>query len=134
MDNATAEYSFIISFFALEPLTPVEDSERTTWSVALSSDRSVVNDEKSIVGSESLTELANPVTSAGQNGFDQLASIDPATLNELNNLWKKIFDPVLEYTKVPYVTCLDVSNETDMYRIFLHRLSIPRRQQFLFLP
>ncbi|KAI6047442.1 vacuolar sorting protein [Pisolithus marmoratus] len=107
MDNATAEYSFITIFFSFQPLTPVGDQENVSSAPLLSPDRGVVDDRKSIAGSEARTEIAGPSPSAGRNGSGGLTDTDKNTRNELANLWKKVFDPVLQYTKAFLVSIVE---------------------------
>jgi hypothetical protein len=103
MDNATTEYSFVASFFSVEPLEPPtsarEPGSGRISAALLSPDRGVVDDTKSISGSEARTHVPN----LGPTGLARLASMEKAERTELNNIWKKIFDPVFEYTKVSRV-------------------------------
>ncbi|KAF8450537.1 Vps52-domain-containing protein [Boletus edulis BED1] len=83
-DNATAEYSFVASFFFAGPLGPSPFAE-----------------EQEIVTPEP-HDLRTPVPNPGvgePQGLDRLAIMDKAERTELSALWKKIFDPALEYTK-----------------------------------
>ncbi|KIJ70099.1 hypothetical protein HYDPIDRAFT_164254 [Hydnomerulius pinastri MD-312] len=102
MDNATAEYSFVASFFSVEPLAPppsAREPESARFSAALlSPDRGVADDRRSVAGSEARTHIPNPGV-IGPMGLARLNTMDKAERTELNNIWKKIFDPVLDYTK-----------------------------------
>ncbi|KAF9247342.1 vacuolar sorting protein [Melanogaster broomeanus] len=101
MDNATAEYSFIASFFSVEALEPpptARGPESGRISAAfLSADRSF-DDKNSAGGSEARKDVSSPGV-IGPTGLARLATMERAERTELNNIWKKIFDPVLEYTK-----------------------------------
>lgn len=109
MDNATAEYSFITTFFSFQPLAPVDDQENVSSTPLLSPDYGVVDDRKSIADSEARTEVAGPNLSVGKNGHSRLVDMDRSARHELVNLWKKVFDPVLEYTKAFLVTVVEPS-------------------------
>lgn len=109
MDNATAEYSFITTFFSFQPLAPVDDQENVSSTPLLSPDYGVVDDRKSIADSEARTEVAGPNLSVGKNGHGRLVDMDRSARHELVNLWKKVFDPVLEYTKAFLVTVVEPS-------------------------
>ncbi|KAF9226604.1 Vps52-domain-containing protein [Gyrodon lividus] len=102
MDNATAEYSFLASFFSVEPLEPPPSTrglESGRISTALlSPDCSVVDDKKSVAGSEARTYVPN-IGAVGPTRLARLATMEKAERTDLDNIWKKIFDPVLEYTK-----------------------------------
>lgn len=102
MDNATAEYSFVASFFFVEPLGPppsAEELEIGQLSITLEpQDRKEVDDNDSVVDSEARTPVANSGF-VGLQGLDRLATMDKADRTELSTIWKKIFDPALEYTK-----------------------------------
>ncbi|KAL4076112.1 vacuolar sorting protein [Scleroderma citrinum] len=91
MDNTTAEYSFITSFFSFEPLALADGPELSP--ALLSPDHDVFDDKRSISGSEARTEVAR------HNGPGKPANMDKSTRNELGHLWKQVFDPVLEYVK-----------------------------------
>lgn len=104
MDNATAEYPFITSFFSVEPLTLGDGLEFSP--ALLSPDYSAFDDKRSISGSESRTEVASPGVCAGHHDLGRLVNMDKSARNELVHLWKQVFDPVLEYTKVSlYILC-----------------------------
>lgn len=103
MDNATAEYSFVASFFFVEPLEP-PPSARELEIGQLSArpepqDRKEADDSDSVADSEARTPIQNSRFAEAQ-GLGRLATMDKAERTELSTIWKKIFDPVLEYTKV----------------------------------
>lgn len=106
MDNATAEYSFITTFFSSQ-VAPASDQDSVLSASSLPPDCGVVDDRKSIAGSEARTEVASPGPSTGRNGLGRLTDIDKGARNDLGNLWKRVFDPVLEYTKVFLVSVVE---------------------------
>ncbi|KAI9574682.1 vacuolar sorting protein [Boletus coccyginus] len=102
MDNATAEYSFVASFFFVEPFGPLSSAKQleTGQPDATSEphDRKEVDDNDSAADSEARTPVPNPGIVESQK-LARLAAIDKAERTELISIWKKIFDPSLEYTK-----------------------------------
>ncbi|EDR12808.1 vacuolar sorting protein [Laccaria bicolor S238N-H82] len=87
MDNATAEYTFVSTFFAVEPLFPpsphTAELNNSTLTPA-SPDRGTFTDTRSNYGSEygSKRQSLTP----GLGGFADMDAI-----------WKQVVDPVLEY-------------------------------------
>ncbi|KDQ29316.1 hypothetical protein PLEOSDRAFT_1076091 [Pleurotus ostreatus PC15] len=131
MDNATAEYTFITSFFANEPLPTPADSETPLLSptALLSPDGSISFDNRSIAASEHelrRTALAN--SKAEQAGFDAL--------------WKQVFDPVSEYTQAfvrsiiepppPVVPLLVMIRLTEAVLNEIQNRSCPPLESFVF--
>jgi hypothetical protein len=102
LDNATAEYSFIAAFFFVEPLgspPSTEELEIGQHSVTPEPhDRKEVDDSDSAADSEARTPVPSPGIVDPQ-GLGRLATMDKTDRTELGNIWKKIFDPSLEYTK-----------------------------------
>lgn len=104
MDNATAEYTFVTSFFSIEPVAPLPSSKSTSGSLfsptaMLSPTKGVFDDRRSVSGSEIGGQMPRPRA-------DSMASISgtiksPATLKAerapLDTIWKQIIDPILEY-------------------------------------
>lgn len=100
MDNATAEYSFVAAFFFVEPLPSAEELEMGQCSATSEPhDRKEVDNSDSAAGSEARTPIPSPGIVDPQ-GLGRLATMDKAERTELGSIWKKIFDPSLEYTKV----------------------------------
>lgn len=103
MDNATAEYSFVASFFFVEPFGPLSSAKQPETgqpdATSESHDRKEVDENDSVADSEARTPVPNPGIVESQK-LAHLAAIDKAERTELINIWKKIFDPSLEYTKV----------------------------------
>lgn len=105
MDNATAEYVFITSFFANEPRPSPQgrdglDSAATSPPI-LSPTYGEFDDMRSEVGSENVSLRARPVSIHGviqaAANHEQTAKEEQATLNIL---WKQVMDPVLDYCQV----------------------------------
>jgi len=102
MDNATAEYSFVTTFFATESSTVPPSSEES--SNPLSSPTANVKasfDERHVVVRSEIgghaqraraDSIANPIPR--QNTFIKTERIP------LDAIWKQIMDPVLEYCQV----------------------------------
>ncbi|KAH7887619.1 vacuolar sorting protein [Phlebopus sp. FC_14] len=106
MDNATAEYSFVASFFVSESRSAVRESESFTAAL-LSPEHGVTDDKRSIAGSETMTYIRSPAFDASSSGFTRLSTMEKGERTELNNIWKRIFDPVLEYAKTFLVSVIE---------------------------
>ncbi|KAJ8523544.1 hypothetical protein ONZ45_g119 [Pleurotus djamor] len=106
LDNATAEYTFITSFFANEPLPTTPDFEKPLPSPLglLSPNGSISFDNRSVSASEdarrsSTSGLDPSIGAALSNTKAERAGIDA--------LWKQTFDPVMEYTQTFLRSLLD---------------------------
>lgn len=104
MDNATAEYVFITSFFANEsrPLPQGRDGLGSAVSPPILSPTYGEFDElRSEVGSEGVSPRTRPVSIHGviqaAVSHEQSAKEEQAALNAL---WKQVMDPVLDYCQV----------------------------------
>ncbi|KAJ2986509.1 hypothetical protein NUW54_g9742 [Trametes sanguinea] len=110
MDNATAEYSFITTFFANEPRPALhsKDSSGSVMSPTLLSPTQGEFDEirsnpgsdfggESVAPRRRLTSITS-VMSAGAGAPEQPNAKEE--LAALNALWKQVMDPVLEYCQV----------------------------------
>ncbi|KAI0353539.1 Vps52-domain-containing protein [Trametes cingulata] len=104
MDNATAEYSFITTFFANEPrpAMPSKDSSGSVMSPPLlSPTNGEFEDMRSIPGSDYGGESVAPrkrltsITSVMSGGMQEPSAREE--LAALNALWKQVMDPVLDY-------------------------------------
>ncbi|KAI0638062.1 Vps52-domain-containing protein [Trametes polyzona] len=104
MDNATAEYSFITTFFAHEPrpALPTKDSSGSIMSPPLLSPTNGDFEEtRSNPGSDFGGESAAPrrrltsITSVMSSGPQEPSAKEE--LAALNALWKQVMDPVLDY-------------------------------------
>ncbi|KAJ7228512.1 vacuolar sorting protein [Mycena pura] len=113
MDNATAEYSFVTMFFAVEPLTaPYEDDLDNGLQSALLSPNGPGWERRrsSVVGSEhgghGRRNRATSVVSIGASGT-QLTAVIKGEQASADAIWKQIMDPVLEYTQAFFGTVLE---------------------------
>ncbi|EJF61135.1 vacuolar sorting protein [Dichomitus squalens] len=106
MDNATAEYAFITSFFANEPRPPPQSRDQTGSAAMsppiLSPTRGEFDELRSGPGSEIGSDSVSPrmrpvnITSVIQAAAnqEQTAKEEQAALNAL---WKQVIDPILDY-------------------------------------
>ncbi|KAG9219022.1 hypothetical protein CCMSSC00406_0001432 [Pleurotus cornucopiae] len=140
MDNATAEYTFITSFFANEPLPMPADSEAPLLSptALLSPDGSISFDNRSIAASEHelrrSSSTSQGITAALANSKAEQAGFDA--------LWKQVFDPVLEYTQTfvrsiiepppPVVPLLVMIRLTEAILNEIQNRSCPPLESFVF--
>lgn len=108
MDNATAEYTFVTSFFAVEasvPPLPAKDAHKSLFSptVMLTPVKGTFDDGRSAIGSEVGGYMprarAESLVSASNNTPTRNA-IMKAERAPLDAMWKQIMDPVLEYCQV----------------------------------
>ncbi|KAI0650321.1 Vps52-domain-containing protein [Trametes meyenii] len=107
MDNATAEYSFITTFFAQEPRqNPTMHSKELSGSVAmspplLSPTNGEFEETRSNPGSDFGGGSVAPrrrltsITSVMSSGTPELTAKEELTV--LNALWKQVVDPILDY-------------------------------------
>ncbi|KAH7914389.1 vacuolar sorting protein [Hygrophoropsis aurantiaca] len=113
MDNATAEYTFVTTFFPIEPLQPLPAKETFSSmfppSAMLSPDQGGFDERRSNVGSEIGAQTARlfggtagPLSAAiRSNGMEK------SEKTALDAIWKQIMDPVLEYCKTFLGTILE---------------------------
>ncbi|EPT03684.1 hypothetical protein FOMPIDRAFT_1035291 [Fomitopsis schrenkii] len=105
MDNASAEYTFVTSFFCREPHTPIHQRQ-TSGSIRsptslLSPTDGNSEDGHSVVGSDYGSPSRQRINSIGS--IMTLTEINGATKDTkeeqiaLNAVWKQIMDPVLDY-------------------------------------
>lgn len=101
MDNATAEYTFVTSFFAAEASVSPLSAKDTLFSptAMLTPVKGGFDDRRSVAGSEV----------GGQTSRTRADSLAPYTPTRaimkadrvpLDAIWKQIMDPVLEYCQV----------------------------------
>ncbi|KAJ7180258.1 vacuolar sorting protein [Mycena crocata] len=107
MDNATAEYTFVTTFFTVDPLTQEEDNglfSPVTPGMLFPDGR---DRRMSVVGSErgGRRNRASSVVSA--NGMQSLAAAIKEEQASSDAIWKQIMDPVLEYTQTFFGTALE---------------------------
>lgn len=102
MDNATAEYAFVKTFFSVEVALPQSESSNLVLSPSalLSPDRGSFAEQRSNPGSE-YGEQHNAISSIANAPSLLAAAVsikeEQATTDAL---WKQIMDPVLEYCQV----------------------------------
>lgn len=126
MDNASAEYAFVITFFRSEPFAPPVAKEHDSAlfsppATLLSPDRAF-DDRRSNAGSEMGTHLSRPFRSDGQeprNATARPSLMDKVERAPLDAIWKQILDPVLEYCKVRSLFSLCISKKTNSSQTFL---------------
>ncbi|KAG6831404.1 hypothetical protein H0H92_011006 [Tricholoma furcatifolium] len=107
MDNATAEYTFVKTFFHVDPSLPVSDSPNSMLSPpsVQSPDRVTFADHRSAAGSEYGGQRTAPV-----NITSALAAAETARKEEqavTDTLWKQIIEPVLTYCEAFLKSVLD---------------------------
>jgi hypothetical protein len=95
MDNATAEHTFVTTFFMPGTSSQeIKDSGSSLLSpVAMSAPRGV--SERRSTGSESEGQ-----TLRGNIIADANIAVAKENQSNLGTIWRQIFDPVLEYTQV----------------------------------
>ncbi|KAH7931245.1 Vps52-domain-containing protein [Leucogyrophana mollusca] len=114
MDNATAEYTFVTTFFPSEPmkLPPSKETAGSIFSpptALLSPDQAGFDDRRSNVGSEVGIHASRLF---GEISVPRSATILPSAVQKseraaLDAIWKQILDPVLEYCKTFLATVLE---------------------------
>lgn len=111
MDNATAEYAFIATFFRSESFAPPPAMENN--SALFSPTATLLSpdfDGKSNAGSEIGMHVSRPFSGNGDGPRDLIAQtslMDKAERAPLDAIWKQILDPVLEYCKTFVTTVLE---------------------------
>jgi len=107
MDNATAEYTFISTFFTSESALPSRETDNPLFSptALLSPERGVFTERRSNAGSEfgGQRERANSVPST--NGLSLAVANEERASSD--TIWKQVLDPVLEYCQVFVRSALD---------------------------
>ncbi|TFK43659.1 vacuolar sorting protein [Crucibulum laeve] len=97
MDNATAEYTFVNSFFSVNlsipPVEPASGMLSPKLMISPTLDTGLFAEPRSATGSE-YGEQQN--SSANATGFATLSTSKEEQSN-IDAIWKQIFDPVLEY-------------------------------------
>ena len=114
MDNSTAEYVFIKSFFDSHQILPLDvKTSIPSATTPLSPDRASFDDDKSHPGSEvgDYTEKTDIMTASSAASFAPPAS----KATNVDIIWKQIMDPVLEYCQVSVISC-DRAALTSMHR------------------
>ncbi len=109
MDNGTAEYAFVTTFFVPEPDLPPADTPQvsshlfspTTLSAPLPADDAVSTPATDMVP---LTSRALGLTDSifGNESSRPATRLSKEDQTALNAIWKQIMDPALEHAKVGY--------------------------------
>jgi hypothetical protein len=102
MDNATAEYSFVSTFFNVhktlpapsEPLAPMPPS------AVLSPDGGTFTELLSPSGSDVESKAPMSSTTPGVGGFVSFVAKSKEEQAALDAIWKQVMDPVMEYCTV----------------------------------
>ena len=102
MDNATAEYTFLSTFFANQTSLPlVEPNPHVPPSGAiLSPDGGTFTDLQSSCASEFDSHQPLSSTTPGLGGFVTFVAKSKEETAVIDGLWKQIMDPVMEYCQV----------------------------------
>ncbi|KAJ6539496.1 Sac2 family-domain-containing protein [Mycena capillaripes] len=105
MDNATAEYTFVTTFFTVDPMSP-QEVENALFSPGLLSPDGRER-RMSVAGSDAggRRNRAGSVVSA--SGMQSLAAAVKEEQASSDAIWKQIMDPVLEYTQTFMGSVLD---------------------------
>ncbi|KAI0071087.1 hypothetical protein K474DRAFT_1712758 [Panus rudis PR-1116 ss-1] len=118
MDNATAEYTFVTSFFASEPQPNYQHQKETSASSSLLSPPSLMSptqadfDDTRSNGSDYTPRSPGRRLSSLQSAMNALAMQSPEISEKeeqanMNNIWKQIMDPVLDYCKAFIASVLE---------------------------
>ncbi|KAJ7129514.1 Sac2 family-domain-containing protein [Mycena epipterygia] len=107
MDNATAEYTFVTTFFTVDPLIAPQEAE----GVALFSPGLLSPDGRerrmSVAGSEHGGRRNRAASVVSASGMQSLAAAVKEEQASSDAIWKQIMDPVLEYTQTFFGTALE---------------------------
>jgi hypothetical protein len=98
MDNATAEYTFVTTFFARSPehTATSKETELPAQTSAKFLSPTLDDEERSVI-SEPGNFTPVPQTRTIES---QLPAISKEDQNALNAIWKQVMDPALEYCQV----------------------------------
>lgn len=109
MDNGTAEYAFVTTFFAPEPDLPPADTPQvsshlfspTALSVPLPADDAASTPATDI---DPLTPRPQGTTGSifGNGSLRPTPRLSKDDQTALNSIWKQIMDPALEHAKVGF--------------------------------
>ncbi|KAI0796778.1 Vps52-domain-containing protein [Abortiporus biennis] len=149
MDNSTAEYTFVSTFFATDPLptSPSKDPSNTlSPSSLLSPTQGDYDEVRSNPGSDYTP--GSPTTPRRRVNSMNFAmsmgqSLSPKEeQNHLNNIWKQIMDPVLEYCKTfintvlepapPVIPLLTIIRLTEDVMTEVQKRNCPPLETFIF--
>lgn len=102
MDNATAEYTFISTFFTTQTSLPFAEpaSHVPPSATILSPDGGTFTDLQSSSASEFDAHRPLSSTTPGLGGFVSFVAKSKEETAFIDGLWKQIMDPVMEYCQV----------------------------------
>ena len=102
MDNATAEYTFISTFFATQTSLPLAEpnSYAPASTAILSPDGGTSTELQSSSASESDAHQPLSSTTPGLGGFVSFVAKSKEETAVIDGLWKQIMDPVMDYCQV----------------------------------
>ena len=109
MDNATAEYTFISTFFATQTsLPPAESKPYVPPSAAILSPD--IGDLRSSSASGFDAHRPFSSTTPGLGGFVSFVAKSKEETAIIDGLWKQVMDPVMEYCQVrDFNLCIDIT-------------------------
>jgi hypothetical protein len=99
MDNATAEYTFVTTFFSVDALMSPEEPENALLSPGLLSPDGRER-RMSVAGSEHGGRRNRAASVVSASGMQSLATAVKEEQASSDAIWKQIMDPVLDYTQV----------------------------------
>lgn len=102
MDNATAEYTFISTFFTTQTSLPLAEPtfQVPPSATILSPDGGTFTDLQSSSASEFDAHRPLSSTTPGLGGFVSFVAKSKEETAFIDGLWKQIMDPVMEYSQV----------------------------------
>ncbi|PPQ63425.1 hypothetical protein CVT24_004935 [Panaeolus cyanescens] len=109
MDNATAEYTFISSFFPNPASLPAPEprAQVPTTATLLSPDGGGFGDMQTPSASDFGTPRPLSSTTPGLGGFMSFVAKSKEEQALVDNLWKQVMDPVMEYCQAFVKTILE---------------------------
>ncbi|KAJ6598909.1 vacuolar sorting protein [Mycena vulgaris] len=140
MDNATAEYTFVTTFFTVDSLMSPQEVENSLFSPGMLSPDGRER-RMSVAGSEQgARRRAGSVVSA--SGMQSLAAAVKEEQASSDAIWKQIMDPVLEYTQTflgsaldpvpPAVPLLTMIRLTEDVMAEIQKRACPPAESFIF--
>ncbi|KAJ7765024.1 vacuolar sorting protein [Mycena maculata] len=143
MDNATAEYTFVTTFFTVDPLIMSEEAETAFSPGLLSPDGR--ERRMSAAASEHGARRNRAASIVSARGMQSLQSLAVAVKEEQASsdaIWKQIMDPVLEYTQIffantlepvpPAVPLLTIIRLTEDVMAEIQKRACPPAESFIF--
>lgn len=101
MDNATAEYTFISTFFSAQKVQPPPELQAPAPpSAILSPDGGTFTEVHSPLDSEFSALRPLSSTTPGLGGFVSFVAKSKEEQAAIDAIWKQVMDPVMEYTNV----------------------------------